>query len=227
MGEAIREINEKISVAERQYQRLAGSVKLIAVSKTQSADSIYEAFQAGQTAFGENYLQEALGKMSTLADSHIEWHFIGQLQSNKTKAIAEHFAWVHSVESEFLAKRLNQQRPLHLPPLSICLQVNLDNEPDKSGIDLNNVLPLAQTIANFSRLQLRGLMAIPHARTDFDEQRQVFHRLRQTFLLLQKAGFAVDTLSMGMSDDFTAAIAEGSTMVRIGTAIFGKRKSVL
>jgi len=193
-------------------------VTLLAVSKTQSADRIREAFAAGQKAFGENYVQEAVQKMEGLPPS-LEWHLIGPLQSNKTRIAAERFAWVQTVASEKIARRLSEQRPAQLPPLNVLIQVNVSGEASKSGVELDQVADLARAIATLPRLQLRGLMAIPEPGADrsrYASVKRVFDKL--------KGQFGFDTLSMGMSDDLDIALAEGSTMVRVGTAIFGPRK---
>jgi len=203
------------------------SVTLLAVSKTFGADAVIEAAEAGQRAFGENYLQEALDKMAAVhaarPDLLLEWHFIGPIQSNKTRPIAEYFEWVHSVDREKIARRLSEQRPAHLPPLNICLQVNISGEPSKSGVAPEEVMQLAQQVAGMPNLKLRGLMAIPEPADDPEQQRAPLRRMRELLTSLQTAGLALDTLSMGMSSDLEAAIAEGATIVRIGTAIFGKR----
>lgn len=214
-------IKNQISQYEIKYGRDRGSVSLLAVSKKQSIAKIREAYDAGQRAFGENYLQEALQKMAELADLDIEWHFIGPIQSNKTKKIAEHFHWVQSVDSLKTAQRLNNQRPEHLPPLNICLEINISGEASKSGINSNEAAALAAACSTMPRLKLRGLMTIPTA--SLDTARQQFHAMQQLFQQLIHAGYSLDTLSIGMSDDYEAAIAEGSTLVRIGTGIFGKR----
>jgi len=196
----------------------APGVTLLAVSKTQSADRIREAFDAGQKAFGENYVQEAVQKMEGLPPS-LEWHLIGPLQSNKTRIAAERFAWIQTVASEKIARRLSEQRPAHLPPLNVLIQVNVSGEASKSGLELDEVEDLARAIAALPRLRLRGLMAIPEPgaeRSRYASVKKVFEKL--------KSRFGFDTLSMGMSDDLEVALAEGSTMVRIGTAIFGPRK---
>jgi len=193
-------------------------VTLLAVSKTQSADRIREAFAAGQKAFGENYVQEAVQKMEGLPPS-LEWHLIGPLQSNKTRIAAERFAWVQTVASEKIARRLSDQRPAQLPPLNVLIQVNVSGEASKSGVELDQVADLARAIATLPRLQLRGLMAIPEPGAD----RSRYASVKKVFDQL-KGQFGFDTLSMGMSDDLDVALAEGSTMVRVGTAIFGPRK---
>lgn len=206
--------------------RNAETITLLAVSKTQPPQAVRAAFAAGQRAFGENYLQEALDKMAELADLAIEWHFIGPIQANKTRPIAEHFDWVHSVAREKIAQRLNDQRPPHLPPLNVCIQVNIDGEDSKAGVAPDEVADLALKIAQLPRLRLRGLMAIPAPQGDPQQQREAFFRLRQLLATLSAQYpqlAALGTLSMGMSGDFAAAIAEGATIVRIGTAIFGAR----
>ena len=196
------------------------TVGLLAVSKTQPAAAIREAAAAGIRDFGENYLQEALDKQAELDDLPLTWHFIGPIQSNKTKAIAEHFGWVHSVDRLKIAQRLSDQRPAALPPLNICLQVNVSGEASKSGCAPQEVQQLARAITALPRLRLRGLMCIPAPSEDPAEQRAAFARLRQ---LRDELALDLDTLSMGMSQDLEAAIAEGATWVRIGTALFGAR----
>ncbi len=219
-------ISNSIQVAEQEANKPANSVQLLAVSKTQSADIVRSAFQAGQRCFGENYLQEALVKISELTDLNIEWHFIGPIQSNKTRDIASHFDWVQSIDRLKIAQRLSNQRPSELNELNICIQVNIDNEESKSGVAPDNVLTLAKQIVQFDNLQLRGLMIIPAKTDDQTQQHQSFLRAYSLFCELKAEYPNVDTLSMGMSADMSAAIAEGSTMVRIGTAIFGQRDSV-
>ena len=203
--------------------RPAGDIGLLAVSKTFPADAIREAYQAGQTCFAENYVQEALEKIAVLHELPIEWHYIGPIQSNKTRPIAENFAWVHSVDRLKIAERLSAQRPEHLPPLQICLQVNISGEVSKSGVPPDDVCGLALDIAVLPNLRLRGLMAVPAPSEDVVIQRFYFAQLRELRDQLNRQGLQLDTLSMGMSHDFAAAIAEGATMVRIGTAIFGTR----
>ncbi len=219
----IRELKNKIHEYEIRYQRKPNSVTLLAASKNHSIEKIQQAILAGQTQFGENYLQEALEKMAALTTEDLEWHFIGSIQSNKTKKMAEHFTWVHSVGDIKIAKRLNDQRPPHLPPLNICLEVNVSDEQTKSGVHPDEVFSLAQFCREQPRLSLRGLMTIPKERNSFAEQRAELHKLRIIFDVLQQEGYKIDTLSMGMSHDMEAAIAEGATIVRIGTAIFGNR----
>lgn len=219
----IAELKHQMIVAEGQYNRVPGSVQLLAVSKGQSVDAIKRAIAAGQGAFGENYVQEALLKIAALKDQNIEWHFIGSIQSNKTKAIAENFSWAHSVTQLKIAERLSQQRPEALPPLNICIEVNVDEEETKAGVHIEELPELALAFAELPNIKLRGLMCIPKAKKDFDSQRKSFHKLHIVLKNLQAMRLDVDTLSMGMSHDFIAAIAEGATIVRIGTAIFGKR----
>ncbi len=203
--------------------RKTEAVRLIAVSKTFSAEDILQAYQAGQRSFGESYVQEAVQKIAKLPQPDIEWHFIGPIQSNKTRPIAEHFAWVHGIERAKIAERLSAQRPAHLPPLQVCIEVNVSGEASKSGITPDELDVLAKYVANLPRLCLRGLMAVPAPTEDIAQQRAAFARLRELRDHLNRNGMALDTLSMGMSHDFAAAIAEGATLVRIGTAIFGQR----
>jgi len=198
-------------------------VKLLAVSKAQSTSAIREAYAAGQTLFGENYLQEALDKQAELTDLPIEWHFIGPIQSNKTQPIAQHFAWVHSIDRLKIAQRLNEARPTDLAPLQVCIQVNVSNESSKSGVSPHDLESLATAIASLPRLKLRGLMAIPAPTSDANQQQAQFKQVRQCYDALLAKGFALDTLSIGMSDDYPVAIAEGATVVRIGSALFGAR----
>lgn len=216
-------VNEKIRTYAIKYHRDPATIMLLAASKAQPLVKLQQAYEAGQRVFGESYVQEALEKMSRLP-SDINWHFIGHIQSNKTKSIAEHFSWVHSVDSIKIATRLNDQRPPHLPPLNICIEVNLNHEKTKSGLEKTaDLIELATTCQQLPQLSLRGLMAIPAPRHTLTEQRQEFRQLTALADLLKQKGFAIDTLSMGMSEDVEAAIAEGSTLVRIGTAIFGQR----
>ena len=206
--------------AASQYQQ---QVKLLAVSKAQSSSVIRVAFQAGQRLFGENYLQEALEKQAELADLPIEWHFIGPIQSNKTQPIAQHFAWVHSVDRLKIAQRLNEARPADLAPLQVCIQVNISHEESKGGVAPIELEALAQSITALPRLKLRGLMAIPAPTDDINQQLAQFKQVRQCYDALLAKGFALDTLSMGMSDDYPIAITQGATIVRIGSALFGAR----
>ena len=219
------EVRQRIAKAAADASRDASSVTLLAVSKTFPAEDVRAAFNAGQRAFGENYVQEAVAKITGLADlrSEIEWHFIGPLQSNKTKVVAENFDWVHSVDRLKIAERLNEQRPEDLPRLSVCLQINVSGEDSKSGVAPGDALALAHQIAVLPRLRLRGLMAIPEPAGTLDEQRAPHRRLREIMDTLRSDGLELDTLSMGMSADIEAAVLEGATVVRIGTAIFGAR----
>lgn len=218
----------RIAQATANAARPAGSVQLLAVSKTFGPDAVREAIAAGQRAFGENYVQEALDKIAALAGETLdgrplEWHFIGPLQSNKTRPVAEHFAWVHSVDRLKIAERLSAQRPAGMPPLQVCLQVNISGEATKSGVLPAEVPETTRAITALPNLQLRGLMAIPEPEDDPVRQRAPLRAMRELFDALRAEGMALDTLSMGMSGDLEAAIAEGATMVRIGTAIFGAR----
>lgn len=217
-------VKARIAQAADLAGRQTATIHLLAVSKTKPSTDIRAAYAAGQCAFGENYLQEALEKMAQLADLPLEWHFIGPIQSNKTRFLAEHFAWVHSVDRLKIAERLSAQRPSHLPPLQICLQVNISQEASKQGCDPSAVSLLAQQVHQLPNLQLRGLMAIPAPSTDVNEQRRAFRAVRELLEALQQQGLPVDTLSMGMSDDLEAAIAEGATWVRVGSYIFGARR---
>ncbi|MFW2372363.1 MAG: YggS family pyridoxal phosphate-dependent enzyme [Gammaproteobacteria bacterium] len=219
----IQQIRQKIADYCHKYRRSAEDIQLLAVSKTKSVELVTEAYNSGQQAFGESYLQEALDKMAQLQNFNIQWHFIGHIQSNKTRDIASHFDWVHSVDRYKIAQRLNDQRPPEHPPLNICLQVNINRESGKSGTDIEQLEPLVQQISQLKRLNLRGLMAIPVKTSSLDQQRQNFKKIRQALEQLQQKHPNLDTLSMGMSNDMEAAIAEGSTMLRIGTAIFGSR----
>jgi pyridoxal phosphate enzyme (YggS family) len=220
-------VRERIDAAARAALRDPQDVHLLAVSKTFGADAVLEAAAAGQCAFGENYLQEALDKIAAVREAQpgllLEWHFIGPIQSNKTRPIAENFDWVHSVERDKIARRLSEQRPAHLPPLNVCLQVNISGEASKSGVAPEEVAALAREVAAMPNLKLRGLMAIPEPEEDIERQRAPLRRMRELFVSLQAQGLALDTLSMGMSSDLEAAVAEGATIVRIGTAIFGQR----
>ena len=221
--ENITKLTDRIRIAAEINRRDATSVTLLAVSKTQPAHAIRSAAAFGITNFGENYLQEALDKMSALTNLALCWHFIGPIQSNKTRAIAEHFDWVHSVDRLKIARRLSEQRPAEMPPLQICLQVNISGESSKSGISPDALAQLAAEVNELPALRLRGLMTIPAASTDTGAQRQAFARLRHCLEALQTTLPELDTLSMGMSADLESAIAEGSTIVRIGTGVFGPR----
>lgn len=217
-------IRQHITLAEQQNQREPGSVKLLAVTKTQAVSAIKEAINEGQMYFAENYLQEALPKIAALKNEELEWHFIGPIQSNKTKGITEHFHWVHSVDRIKIAERLNNQRPNYLPKLQVCIEVNVDEDPAKSGVKLHDLPKFAHEINQFPHLQLRGLMTILSQYTDAQRMVESYTRLRNVYEKLQQQGLQLDTLSMGMSADYEIAIACGSTCVRIGTAIFGERK---
>ncbi len=227
IAENLARVTQAIAEAAVTAGRAAADVQLLAVSKTFGPEAVIEAAAEGQLAFGENYLQEALDKMQAVhslrPDLSLAWHFIGPIQSNKTRPIAEHFDWVHSVDREKIAQRLSDQRPEGLPPLQICLQVNVSGEHSKSGVAPHELLPLAQAVASLPRIKLRGLMAIPEPAASFDQQRWPFRQLRELQAQLTAQGIHTDTLSMGMSADMAAAIAEGATIVRVGTAIFGKR----
>jgi pyridoxal phosphate enzyme (YggS family) len=227
-------VHERIASAALAASRDSHGIRLLAVSKTFGPDAVLAAVQAGQRAFGENYLHEALDKMAMLnvatrragqSEPLLEWHFIGPIQSNKTRPIAEHFDWVHSVEREKIARRLSDQRPANLAPLNICLQINISDETSKSGATPELALELARAVAAMPRLRLRGLMAIPEPAEGIERQRVPFRQLRELFDSLRENGLELDTLSMGMSGDLDAAIAEGATIVRVGTAIFGPREA--
>jgi pyridoxal phosphate enzyme (YggS family) len=222
----LQAVRGRIARAAAAANRPPESVRLLAVSKTFGAPQIVAAWQAGQRAFGENFVQEALDKAGELAALDIEWHFIGPVQSNKTRPIAGHFAWVHSIEREKIAQRLNDARPAQLPPLNVLIQVNVSGEASKSGVAPGAERGLAAAIRRLPRLRLRGLMAIPEPTPDAAVQRARFALLRRLKEGLQADDAGIDTLSMGMSDDLEAAIAEGATIVRVGTAIFGARNAV-
>ena len=213
----------RIEDAARQFGRNPDGISLLAVSKTWPASDVREAALAGQKLFGENYVQEGIDKARSLESLGLEWHFIGPLQSNKTRPVAEIFDWVHAVDRLKIAERLSEQRPENLPALQVCIQVNVSGEQTKSGVSLDETAALAHRVAALPRIRLRGLMASPQFVEDFAEQRMAFRRLREAFEKLNKEGLSLDTLSMGMSHDLEAAIAEGATMVRVGTAIFGER----
>lgn len=217
----IQKVRKRIQKAEQTLGRSSPSVMLLAVSKTRSAEDLICVYHYGQRHFGENYLQEALTKQRCLANYQVTWHFIGPIQSNKTREIASHFAWVHSVDRLKIAKRLSEQRPEHLPSLNVCIQVNVSQESTKSGIPAHGVPELVAAVSELPRLRIRGLMVIPSVVRGYEAQRQPFRVLRDVLENLK--GFHLDTLSMGMSEDLEAAIAEGATIVRIGTGIFGPR----
>ena len=222
IADRVQQVLERIHAAERVAGRTNGAVSLVAVSKTQTDEAIRIAAAAGQLAFGENYLQEALAKQDALADlPELIWHFIGPIQSNKTRPIAERFDWVHTVDRLRIAERLSQQRPADKPPLNVCLQVNISEEASKSGVSLAALPELAAAVAQLPRLRLRGLMTIPAPANGLAQQRMPFRILREAMTSLALPG--LDTLSMGMSDDLEAAILEGATLVRVGTALFGPR----
>ena len=227
IAENLQAVEATIASAAEAANRPRSSVQLLAVSKTFPAEAVLEAMAAGQRAFGENYLQEALDKIALVARAQpqapVEWHFIGPIQSNKTRPIASSFQWVHTVERLKIAQRLSEQRPPELGPLNVCIQVNISGEASKSGAQEDEVPELARQVAQLPNLRLRGLMAIPEPQADAALQRQAFARLRALAERLRLEGLALDTLSMGMSGDMQAAIMEGATIVRIGSAIFGAR----
>lgn len=226
IADPLAKVTARIQQAAQAAGRVGETVRLIAVSKTQPAAAVAQAYDCGQRDFGENYLQEAQEKQAELTQlPDIVWHFIGPIQSNKTRAIAENFAWIHSIDREKIAQRLNAHRPADLAPLQVCLQVNIDDEATKAGVSLAELPALAKALSQLPRLQLRGLMAIPAATNTPEQTRVSFATLRKALADLQAQGYAVDTLSMGMSGDLEAAIAEGATMVRVGTDIFGARKA--
>lgn len=220
----VAQTHQTIRLAAQNANRKPDSVALLAVSKKQSAEKILAAFHAGQTCFGESYVQEALEKITALSHLPIEWHFIGGIQSNKTKSIANHFHWVQSIDRASIAVALNKHRPYDLPPLNVCIQINIDDEETKSGVIEDELRALADTITQLPRLSLRGLMCIPKKTTCKTHQKNTFLKVANLQEQLISAGYPLDTLSMGMSDDYIPAIESGSTMVRIGTAIFGKRE---
>ncbi len=222
--ENLKLVRDLLAEAAKKAERCPSSVRLLAVSKKHPPAAILEAAAAGQRDFGENLVQEGVSKVTELAPHNLCWHFIGHLQTNKTRAVAEHFDWVHSIDRLKIARRLSDQRPADLPPLNVCLQVNIDGEDSKSGVAAADVRELAGRVADLPNLALRGLMCIPAIRDDFAAQREPFARLRELSESLVADGFKLDTLSMGMSNDFEAAIAEGATIVRIGTAVFGPRE---
>ena len=224
IGFNMQAVRQRVADAARACGRDPAAVGLIAVSKTFGADAVAAAHACGQRVFGENYVQEAVDKIVALASLGLEWHFIGPIQSNKTRQIAENFAWVHSVDRAKIAERLAAARPAALAPLQVCIQINIGDENTKSGVAPADALALARAIAALPRLKLRGLMTIPPASDDPAQQRRYFAELRKLKEQLAMAGVALDTLSMGMSADLEAAIAEGATLVRVGTAIFGQRQ---
>ncbi|MFM2252537.1 MAG: hypothetical protein RJB68_874 [Pseudomonadota bacterium] len=223
IADNLHAVAQRIAQACTQSGRPADSVRLLAVSKTFGPEAVQLAFDAGQRAFGENYIQEAVDKITALAALPIEWHCIGPIQSNKTRLVAEHFQWVHTLDRLKIAQRLSDQRPAHLPPLQVCIQVNVDGGPTKSGVLPAEAAALALAVRALPRLQLRGIMCIPEPAPDFVAARAVFISAKAIFDAIVEQGVPLDTLSMGMSGDLDAAIAGGSTMVRVGSAIFGAR----
>ena len=221
ISENLAQVRHRLHQAEQLAGRPEGSAHLIAVSKTWPAAALAEAYQDGQREFGENYVQEALAKQDELQGYAIVWHFIGPIQSNKTRPLAERFDWVHTVDRLKIAQRLSEQRPAHFAPLNVCIQVNVSDEPSKAGVRLAELDPLAEAVAQLPRLRLRGLMAIPAPSANLDAQRLSFRMLREALEGLGIAG--MDTLSMGMSGDLESAVMEGATLVRVGSAIFGER----
>ena len=222
--ENLRKIRDLLTESALEAGRDPASVSLLAVTKKQPGGKIRKATAAGQRDFGENLVQEALPKIAELSEEGLVWHFIGRLQSNKTRAVAEHFDWVHSIDNLKLAERLSKQRPAGTPPLNICIQVNVDHEGSKAGVSPVDLPELAKAVSELPRLRLRGLMCIPAEREEFEEQRKPFRILRELSEFLASKDLRTDTLSMGMSADYRAAIFEGATIVRIGTAVFGERK---
>ncbi len=223
IAQSLEETRNRVTVLERRYDRPTGDVRVLAVSKTKPPEAVRAAAEAGQREFGENHVQDALVKLDALAHLDLIWHFIGPVQSNKTRVVAARFDWVHSIDRAKIAARLNAHRPEDLPPLDVCIQVNVSGEGTKSGVDPDQVEELAETVSELPRLKLRGLMTLPPPCGDLEAQRRPFAALRRALETLNTRGFALDTLSMGMSNDMEAAIAEGATIVRIGTAIFGAR----
>ena len=222
ISENLSRIQQQIEQISAEYQR--ENVRLLAVSKTKPVQAIEEAIRAGQCAFGENYVQEGVEKIAYFSgNKSLEWHFIGPLQSNKSRLVAEHFDWIQTVDRFKIAERLNDQRPEHLPPLNVLIQINISDESSKSGIQPEEMFSLAEKISQFPRLKLRGLMAIPKPESEPEQQKIALRKMKDLFNRLQQQFESVDTLSMGMSDDMASAIECGSTMVRIGTAIFGER----
>ena len=223
IAQNLAQVQAHIEAACQAAGRPAGSVQLLAVSKTWGPDAVRAAHAAGQADFGENYIQEAVDKITALRDLPLVWHCIGPIQSNKTRLVAEHFDWVQSIDRLKIAQRLSEQRPAHLPPLQVCIQVNVDGGANKSGVSPQELPALAQAVSALPRLQLRGLMTIPEPAETEAQMRAVHRQAKALFDALRTQGLPLDTLSMGMSADMGAAIAEGSTMVRVGTAIFGQR----
>ncbi|MDP3482730.1 MAG: YggS family pyridoxal phosphate-dependent enzyme [Sulfuricella sp.] len=224
IANALQAVRQRIALAAAAAGRPVTGIQLLAVSKTFPAAAVRQAYTAGQRAFGESYVQEAMEKVEVLNDLPLKWHFIGPIQSNKTRPIAESFAWVHSLDRARIADRLSAGRPKNLPDLQVCLQVNVSGESSKSGVAPEDLPALARYVQTLPRLKLRGLMAIPEPTDDPVKQRPAFVRLRQLLEQLNAEGFQLDTLSMGMSDDLETAVAEGATIVRVGSAIFGERQ---
>jgi pyridoxal phosphate enzyme (YggS family) len=224
IADNLQSVRARIAHACQQAGRAPEAVTLLAVSKTFGPDAVRKAFAAGQTAFGENYIQEAADKITALADLALEWHCIGPIQSNKTRLVAQHFDWVHSVDRLKIAQRLSEQRPQELPPLQVCIQVNIDGGPTKAGVVPADALALARAVAALPRLRLRGIMTIPEPAPDFVAACAIHMRAKALLDALNAEGLGLDTLSMGMTGDMEAAIASGSTMVRVGTAVFGGRQ---
>ncbi len=220
---SLKQLQDEIKPIASQYGRLENDVTLLAVSKTRTAVEIENLADQGQHCFGENYLQEAFEKIQSLEHRHLEWHYIGKIQSNKTRLIATHFDWVHTVDRLKIAQRLSDQRPDHLPALKICLQVNCSGEASKGGVSFDELLTLANTIDQLPGIDLRGLMTLPAPADEYDQQRLPFRALKEALDGLRQQGLDLDTLSMGTTNDYQAAIAEGATMIRIGTALFGSR----
>ncbi|MFT5425169.1 MAG: pyridoxal phosphate enzyme (YggS family) [Gammaproteobacteria bacterium] len=220
---ALAQIRQRVSAAEQRFNRDPGSVQLLAVSKTKPVSDIQAAVNLGQNYFAENYLQEAIAKIESLNKDQLEWHFIGSIQSNKIRDIAKYFQWVHTIDRAKVVEKLSELRPDHLPPVNVCLQINISGEASKSGVEPQELKQLAEDCACLPNIRLRGLMAMPAQETDFEKQRNPFRELRRLFAELRTEHPELDTLSMGTTTDLEAAIAEGATMVRVGTAIFGAR----
>ena len=222
--ENFRKIQDLLAKAAADAGRSADQIRLLAVSKKKPAEAVLEAYSAGQRDFGENFVQEGLEKIAAVNRDDAIWHFIGHLQANKTRAVAEHFQWVHTIDRLKIARRLSEQRPADAADLNVCIEVNIDAEDNKSGVAPDEVGDLAAAVTELPRLKLRGLMCLPAIRTDFEEQRRPFSALRTLMDSLNESGLQMDTLSMGMTADYAAAIQEGATIIRIGTAIFGARE---
>jgi PLP dependent protein len=223
IADNLHAVRARLANACTDHGRAPGDVGLLAVSKTWGAPAVQEAYNAGQQAFGENYIQEAVDKITALQHLPLEWHCIGPIQSNKTRLVATHFQWAHTVDRLKIAQRLSEQRPAHLPPLQVCIQVNVDGGPTKAGVPPNDALALAQAVTQLPGVRLRGLMCIPEPAPDFIAACAVFTRARALFDAINRDGLGMDTLSMGMSADLEAAVASGSSLVRVGSAIFGSR----